>query len=79
MEQVLERETASPKLDWRTIEMYDDEGRRITNETTLRAMAEGQELVAEWERRIERSGIGEIMRRYYEEDEDLDSTEEKIS
>lgn len=48
--------------------MYDDEGKRITNPITLQSFAEGQELIAEWERRIERTGMAEALRRYYEED-----------
>ena len=77
MEAILEREAVAPKIDWRTIEMYDEDGKRITNERTLRSMAEGQELIAEWERRIERTGMAEAMRRYYEEDEDIDGEEEE--
>ncbi|MBQ7221045.1 MAG: hypothetical protein IJS28_08705 [Synergistaceae bacterium] len=75
MEQVSEQ-TASPKLDWRTIEMYDDEGKRITNEKTLRAMAEAEAIADEWAIRIERSGMGEKMRRYYEGGDNFDSEEE---
>ena len=77
MEAVLEREAATPKIDWRNVRMYDEDGTQIKNPDTLRAMAEAVELADEWERRIERSGIGEIMRRYYEEDEDIDDTEEE--
>ena len=75
MEQVLESGTSGRKLDWRDIVMYDDEGKRITNEKTLMSMAEGQELIAEWEKRIERNGMAEIMRKYYEGDGELDGAE----
>ena len=47
-------EVAAPKIDWRNVRMYDENGERITNERTLRAMAEGQEIIAEWERRVDR-------------------------
>ena len=80
MEQVLEREaqTEEQKIyDWRDIEMYDDEGRRITNPKTLRSIAEGQEIIAEWERRVERYHLDEMMRRYYEEDDEIDCEEEE--
>ena len=47
MEQVLERETtAGTKIDWRDIEMYYDDGRRIANPDTLKSIAEGQEIIA---------------------------------
>lgn len=76
MEQVLERGTVMPKVDWRDIEMYYDDGRRITNPDILMSIAEGQDIIADWDRSIESSGMGEIMRRYYEEDDDLDTQEE---
>ena len=79
MEQVLESRRPETKIDWRTIEMYDDEGKRITNPKTLRAMAEGQELVAEWERRIDSYHLEDIFGKYDEEEADLDSAEEKVS
>ena len=66
----------APRIDWRNVVMYDDEGKRITNPVTLESFAEGQELIAEWERRIERTGMGEAMRRYYEGGGELDSEEE---
>ena len=75
MEQVLEREAAA-KIDWRNIRMYDDEGKRITNPITLQSFAEGQELIAEWEKRIERTGMAEALRSYYEGDDELDPEEE---
>ncbi|MBQ7543533.1 MAG: hypothetical protein IJT02_01165 [Synergistaceae bacterium] len=76
MEAVLEREAAATKVDWRDIEMYYDDGRRITNPDILQSIAEGQELIAEWDRRIERTGMAEAMRRYYEGDDDVDGEEE---
>ena len=48
--------------------MYDDEGKRITNPITLQSFAEGVEIGDAWERRIERTGMEEALRRYYEED-----------
>ena len=53
MEQVLVREAVAPKIDWRNVRMYDEDGTQIKNPKTLRAMAEGQEIIAEWERRID--------------------------
>lgn len=76
MEQVLERGTVMPKVDWRDIEMYYDDGRRITNPDILQGMFEAQELAEEWERRIERSNLDEIFGKYDEEDEDFDTQEE---
>ena len=76
MEQVLERE-ATPKLNWRDIEVYDDDGKRVTNPKTLHAIAEGQELIAEWEKRIERYHIEDIFRHYEEDGEDFDSEEDE--
>lgn len=76
MEQVLEREAVAPKINWRNVRMYDEDGTQIKNPKTLRAMAEAMELADEWERRIERSGVGEIMKRYYEGGDELDGEEE---
>lgn len=76
MEQVLERGTVMPKVDWRDIEMYYDDGRRITNPDILQGMFEAQELAEEWERRMERSNLDEIFGEYDEEDEDFDTQEE---
>ena len=76
MEQVLERGTVMPKADWRDIEMYYDDGRRITNPDILQGMFEAQELAEEWERRIERSNLDEIFGKYDEEDEGFDTQEE---
>ena len=53
MEQVLERE-AGHKIDWRNIRVYDEDGSQIKNPGTLRAIAEGQEILAEWLRRKEK-------------------------
>lgn len=60
MEQVLERE-ASTKIDWRNIEMYYDDGRRITNPEILRSMAEGQEIIAAWEKRIDSYHLEDML------------------
>ena len=79
MEEVLERRAPEPKIDWRTIEMYDDEGKRITNPKTLRAMARSIELADEWERRIDSYHLEEIFGRHDKEEADLDSPEEKVS
>ena len=49
MEQVLE-----PKIDWRNIRVYDEDGSQIKNPGTLRAIAEGQEILAEYLRRKEK-------------------------
>ena len=81
MEQVLERESKTKErkiYDWRDIEMYDDEGKRITNPKTLRSFAEGLELADEWAERVERCHIDEILGRHHEEeDDDIDGDEEK--
>ena len=64
MEQILEREAETKErkiYDWRDIEMYDDEGRRITNPKTLRSFAEGQEIIAEWERRVDSYHLDDIL------------------
>ena len=60
MEQVLERETAA-KTDWRNIEMYYDDGRRITNPEILMGMAEAQEIAEAWERRMESYNLEEVF------------------
>ena len=60
MEQVLERETQT-KIDWRNIEMYYDDGRRITNPDILMGMAEAQELAEEWEKRMDSYNFEEIF------------------
>ena len=49
MEQVSE-----PKIDWRNIRVYDEDGSQIRNPRTLRAIAEGQEILAEYLRRKEK-------------------------
>ena len=69
MEAVLEREAAAPKIDWRNVRMYDEDGTQIKNPKTLRAMAEGQEIIAEWERRIDRYLREEALRAEEEGDE----------
>lgn len=49
MEQV-----SAPKIDWRNIRIYDEDGSQIRNPRTLRAIAEGQEILAEWLKRKEK-------------------------
>lgn len=62
MEQVLERETtAGTKIDWRDIEMYYDDGRRITNPEILMGMAEAQEIAEAWEKRMESYNLEEVF------------------
>lgn len=53
MEQVAEH-TEGTKIDWRNIRIYDDDGSQIRNPRTLRAIAEGQEILAEWLKRKEK-------------------------
>ena len=79
MEQVLEREVPKTKLDWQNIEMYYDDGRRITNPKILRGMAEAEELAEVWLKRIDSYHLEDIFGKYDEEDDDLDSAEEKVS
>ena len=67
MAQVVGR-TATPKYDWRTVRMYDEDGRRITNPKVLRSMAEAMELGDAWEKRMESYHLEEIFGRYDEED-----------
>ena len=64
MEQVLEREAKTKErkiYDWRDIEMYYDDGRRITNPDILMGMAEAQELAEEWEKRMDSYNFEEIF------------------
>ncbi len=49
MEQV-----AATAIDWRNIRVYDEDGSQIKNPRTLRAIAEGQEILADWLRRKEK-------------------------
>ena len=79
MEQVLESRRPEPKIDWRTIEMYYDDGRRITNPSILQSMAEAEALADEWERRIDSYHLEDIFGKYDKEDDELDSAEEKVS
>ena len=64
MEQVLEREAKTEErkiYDWRDIEMYYDDGRRITNPDILQSIAEGQKIIAEWERRVDSYHLDDIL------------------
>ena len=71
MEQV-----SAPKIDWRNIRIYDEDGTQIKNPRTLRSMAEAQELLAAWEKRMESYHLEEIFGDYDEEDEELDTEKE---
>ncbi len=74
MEQVLEREAATQErkiYDWRDIEMYYDDGRRITNPDILKSIAEGQKIIAAWEKRIDSYHLENIL-----EDTEYDTEEE---
>ena len=68
-------EVAAPKIDWRNVRMYDEDGTQVKNPKTLRAMAEAMEIADEWERRMERYHVEDIFRRY-EEDMNLDGEED---
>ena len=64
MEQVLERKAKTEErkiYDWRDIEMYYDDGRRITNPEILMGMAEAQEIAEAWERRMESYNLEEVF------------------
>lgn len=75
MEQVLEREE-EPKIDWRNIRIYDEDGTQIKNPRTLRSMAEAMELADAWEKRMESYHLEEIFGDYDEEDGEVDTEEE---
>ena len=75
MEQVLEREE-EPKIDWRNIRIYDEDGTQIKNPRTLRSMAEAMELADAWEKRMESYHREEIFGDYDEEDGEVDTEEE---
>ena len=75
MEQVVER-TADGKIDWRTLRIFDEDGSQIKNPRTLRSIAEAQELIEAWEKRIDSYHLEEIFGRYDEEDDDIDTEEE---
>ncbi|MBQ7170271.1 MAG: hypothetical protein IJR63_10270 [Synergistaceae bacterium] len=75
MEQVVER-TADGKYDWRTLEIFDEDGTQIKNPRTLRSIAEAMELGDAWEKRMESYHLEEIFGRYDEEDENVDTEEE---
>ena len=52
MEQILERETGTSEA-YADIIVYDDDGSRIRNPRTLRAIAEAQKFIALWDKMIE--------------------------
>ncbi len=53
--------------------LYDDNGKGVTNQKTLRSIAEGQKLIAEWEKRIESYHLEEIFGDDDEEDGEIDT------
>ena len=65
MEQV-----AAPKYDWRTLEIFDEDGSQIKNPRTLRSIAKAMELGDAWEKRMESYHLEEIFGPYVEEDEE---------
>ena len=71
-------QAATPKYDWRTLEIYDEDGSQIKNPRTLRGMVEAQELIEAWKKRIDSWHLEEILGRNDEEDENLDTQEEDI-
>ena len=71
MEQVTE-----PKIDWRNIRIYDEDGTQIKNPRTLRSIAEGQELIAAWEKRMDSYHLEEIFGDDDKEDGEIDTEEE---
>ncbi|GEM_PF-5449166 len=64
-------QAAEPKIDWRNIRIYDEDGTQIKNPRTLRSMAEAMELADAWEKRIESYHLD-----YDEEDGEIDTDEE---
>lgn len=54
-------QAAEPKIDWRNIRIYDEDGTQIKNPRTLRSIAEGQELIAAWEKRMDSYHLEEIF------------------
>ena len=71
MEQVTE-----PKIGWRNIRIYDEDGTQIKNPRTLRSIAEAQELIAAWEKRMDSYHLDEIFGDDDEEDGEIDTDEE---
>ena len=65
MEQV-----TAPKYDWRTLEIFDEDGSQIKNPRTLRSIAKAMELGDAWEKRMESYHLEEIFGPYVEEDEE---------
>ena len=71
-------QAAAPKYDWRTLEIFDEDGSQIKNPRTLRGMVEAQELIEAWKKRIDSWHIDEILGRNDEEDGNIDTKEEDI-
>ena len=63
-------QAAAPKYDWRTLEIFDEDGSQIKNPRTLRSIAEAMELGDAWEKRMESYHLEEIFGPYVEEDEE---------
>ena len=51
----------APKINWRNVHMYDEDGTQIKNPRTLRSMAEAVELADAWEKRIDNYRLEEIF------------------
>lgn len=67
---------SKPKIDWRNIRIYDEDGTQIKNPRTLRSIAEGQELIAAWKKRMDSYHLDEIFGDDDEEDGEIDTEEE---
>ncbi|MBR1438094.1 MAG: hypothetical protein IJ587_06095 [Synergistaceae bacterium] len=66
MEQVIERKTIPS--EYVNIVVYDDDGNRVTNLRTLRSIAEGQKIIAEWDNRMNSYNLDKIFGSNTEED-----------
>lgn len=72
MEQVTEL-AVTPKIDWRNVRIYDEDGTQIKNPKTLSSMAEAMQLTDAWEKRIDSYHLEEIFGRYDEENVKFDT------
>lgn len=66
MEQVIERRPVPQ--EYVNIVVYDDDGNRVTNLRTLRSIAEGQKIIAEWDKRMNSYNLDKIFGSNTEED-----------
>ena len=66
MEQVIERRHVPQ--EYVNIVVYDDDGNRVTNLRTLRSIAEGQKIIAEWDKRMNSYNLDKIFGSNTEED-----------